>query len=110
MNSGDVWSSNFYNLGQASFEAGSYAHAVMMFSQSVKANQNNWQARFYLAQSCHAARMYEEASINFRHIIRVCPDEELRQQASVALNSIESTSLVRWLLHPLQSTKLSATA
>lgn len=110
MYSGDIWSDNFYNLGQASFEAGSYAHAVMMFSQSVKTNKNNWQARFYLAQSCHAAKMYEEASINYRHIIRGCPDEEMRQRASVALKTLESTSLVRWLLHPLQSKRLSATA
>ncbi len=110
MNSGDIWSDNFYNLGQASYEAGSYAHAVMMFSQSVKADKNNWNARFYLAQSCHAARLYDEASIHFRQIIKGCPDEDLRQRASVALNTLESTSLVRWLLHPLQSAKLSATA
>ena len=110
MNSGENWSSNLFNLGMSSYQSGNYAHAVMMFSQTVRSNKDHWQARFYLAESCLKARMYGEASINFRDIVEGCPDADLRQRASVALDELESTSVVNWLLQALQSFKLSATA
>lgn len=106
---GQNWSNNLFNLGISSYESGSYAHAVVMFSQAVRSNKDDWQARYYLAESCHGARMYEEATTNFRVIVKGCPDESLRGRAAIALDSLESISLVDWLLQALQSFKLSAT-
>lgn len=110
MKTGNAFSDNFFNLGKVSYDNGSYAHAVMMFSQAVRADKENWQARYYLAKSCRRAKMLNEAAINFRYIIRACPDEDLCQRAATSLDNLESTSLVAWLLHPLQSGKVSATA
>lgn len=84
-----AWADRLYEFGYHAYSANDYEGAIKYLSLSVRERFDHWQAHFYLAISYYQTAQFGRAFLEFCIIENCATEEELKQQASVALKNLK---------------------
>ncbi len=85
---GISWAERLYEFGYHAYSANDYGSAIKYLSLAVREQFDHWQAHFYLAISYFQTGQFGRAFLEFCIIENCAEDQDLKQQASVALKNL----------------------